>query len=77
MSDKHEFIVGDRVSFTIRRVTSKGISISSRDGRIAEISEDTAVVIYRKKRFRVLLGDLRKVGSPSALTEAFINAFKD
>lgn len=77
MSEQHDFKVDDRVSFTMTRVTSNDMKISSREGRIAEISESEAVVLYRKQRFDVPLTDLRPVGSPSALTEAFMNAFKN
>ncbi|MBM96506.1 MAG: hypothetical protein CMI09_11765 [Oceanospirillaceae bacterium] len=73
MSQQHEFKVDDRVSFTITTVTKQGMKISSREGRIEEISDDNAVVVYRKKRFNVPLVDLRLVGQRSALTEAFLN----
>jgi hypothetical protein len=76
MSQQHVFKVGDRVSFTMTRKTSECIKISSRDGRIAAISDDTAVVAYRNKKFIRPLSGLRPVGHQSALTEEFLNMCK-
>lgn len=67
------FNVGDKVSFTLCVRTRHGFSIRSRDGRIAEIRNDTAIVIYRAERYEVPVSDLRHFGKTTALTEAFSN----
>jgi len=63
--------IGDRVSFTYIVKKSSGFSIKSRDGKIAQIHDDFSIVSYRGKRIEVPVSELRHIGTPSALTEAF------
>lgn len=75
MSSK--FNVGDKVSFTLCVTTRHGFSIKSRDGKIVELYDDSAMVKYRGKNYTVPLCDLRPTNVASALTEAFMKGVSD
>lgn len=67
------FKVGDDVTFVVARSTGHSVSLSVREGKIAEIDRATAVVKLRNGRTSVQpLNKLTRQGERNALTRALL-----
>ncbi|MDL5599330.1 hypothetical protein QS468_41920 [Bacillus subtilis] len=67
------FKVGDEVTFVAARSTGHSVSLSVREGKIAEIDSATAVVKLRNGRTSVQpLNKLTHQGERNALTRALL-----
>ncbi|MCK1142197.1 hypothetical protein MXZ96_02375 [Providencia stuartii] len=68
--------IGDKVDFTIQRykANSRGVSIkaSSRTGKVIDIQDDIAIVLYRKQESKIHINNLSLSDIPNDLTRMVV-----
>lgn len=64
--------IGDKVDFTVQRyrANSRGVAVkaSSRTGKVIDIQDDIAIVLYRKQESKIHINNLSLSDIPNDLT---------
>ncbi|MCE8002560.1 MULTISPECIES: hypothetical protein [Billgrantia] len=61
---------GDKVSFVTATQRGRSIRISTKEGKVLQVLDETLSIESRKKLYRVNKGDATPQGAPSPLTYA-------